>query len=162
MTVKRRLTVLDCSTEDEVQEEAALKLAFASNDMRVVNQHFGSAESFVIYAVDPEESKLLEVAQFSVPAGEDNEDKLSEKLELLEGCVAVYTQAVGASAVRQLKTIGVQPVKVNSGTEIADLIEALQDELRSGPGTWLARAIESQYKGPAARFDEMEMEGWEE
>ena len=161
MPLKRRLKILDCDTEAEVMDETALKVAFASTDMKHVNQHFGSAESFVIYAVDPEHCKMLEVAQFGELAQDGNEDKLVVKMSALEGCIAVYSQAVGASAVRQLKAVGIQPVKVTAGAEIPDLLESIQDEVRSGPGTWLARAIETQKPSDPNKFDEMEAEGWD-
>lgn len=162
MALKRRLKILDCDTDGPAMEDTALKVAFASTDMKQVNQHFGSAESFVIYAVDPEHSRMLEVAQFGELAQDGNEDKLITKLAALEGCIAVYTQAVGASAVRQLKSLGIQPVKVSMGTEIADLLESIQEELRSGPATWLARAIDAQKPTDPNRFDDMEAEGWDE
>lgn len=162
MALKRRLKILDCDTDNKTMEDSALKVAFASTDMKSVNQHFGSAESFVIYAIDPEQTKMLEVAQFGDLAQDGNEDKLIVKMKSLEGCIAVYSQAVGASAVRQLKAIGIQPVKVSAGVEIEDLLESLQEELRSGPGTWLARAIESQRPEDPNKFDEMEAEGWDE
>ena len=37
--------------------ETAIKVAFATTDMVHVNQHFGSAKSFAVYAVDPENSR---------------------------------------------------------------------------------------------------------
>ena len=162
MGLKRRLKILDCDTETEAMEASALKVAFASSDMKHVDQHFGSAESFVIYAVDPKHSKMLEVAQFGELQRDGNEDKLIVKMKSLDGCIAVYTQAVGASAVRQLKSLGIQPVKVTAGVEIAELIQSFQEELRSGPGTWLARAIDSQKAGDPDKFDDMEAEGWDE
>lgn len=162
MTLERRLKILDCDTDEGPNMETALKVAFASTDMKQVNQHFGSAESFVIYAVDPEHSKMLEVAQFGQLAQDGNEDKLIVKLTALQGCIAVYSQAVGASAVRQLKSLGIQPVKVSAGTEITELLESIQDELRSGPATWLARAIDAQKPSDPNRFDDMEAEGWDE
>jgi nitrogen fixation protein NifX len=142
--------------------EYALKVAFASTDMKHVNQHFGSAESFVIYAVDPAQSKMLEVARFGELLQNGNEDKLIVKMKALNGCIAVYSQAVGASAVRQLKTMGIQPVKVTAGAEISVLIESFQNELRTGSGTWLARAINSQKPDDPEKFNTMEMEGWNE
>lgn len=162
MVLKRHLKILDCDTEARAMEDTAIKVAFASTDMKYVNQHFGSAESFVIYAVDMEQSKMLEVAQFGDLAQDGNEDKLIEKMSALEGCIAVYTQAVGASAVRQLKALGIQPVKVSAGTEISELLQSIQEELRSGPATWLARAIDAQKPSSPQKFDDMEAEGWDE
>ena len=48
--------------------ETALKIAFATSDMVSVNQHFGSAKSFAVYAVNIDESELMEAAQFGVLA----------------------------------------------------------------------------------------------
>jgi nitrogen fixation protein NifX len=91
-----------------------------------------------------------------------NEDKLAAKIDVLAGCVAVYSQAVGASAISQLKARGIQPVKVSPGAEIADLIGSLQDQLREGPSHWLAKAIAGTMPADRSRFDAMEAEGWEE
>ncbi len=140
--------------------ETAIKVAFATSDMLHVDQHFGSAQCFAIYAVDPENSEMLEAAQFGQLSQDGNEDKLSVKIQLLEGCAAVYCQAVGASAIKQIVSQGIQPIKVHEGSTIARLIADLQNEMKSGPSSWLAKAI-SQTKGPdPKRFDEMETEGW--
>jgi len=142
--------------------ESALKVAFASTDMNTVNQHFGSAGAFAIYGLDRDNTGLLEVAQFGHSAQDGNEDKLAARLQALEGCIAVYSQAVGASAVAQLKARGIQPIKVLPDTPVADLLVSLQDELRTGPSAWLARAVASRQPPDSSRFDVMEAEGWEE
>lgn len=162
MALKRRLKILDCDTEGHAMEDSALKVAFASTDMKQVNQHFGSAEAFVIYAVNPDHRKMLEVVQFGELSKDGNEDKLVTKLAALEGCIAVYAQAIGASAVKQLVALGIQPVKVSVGADIAELLNGIQQELCNGPASWLARAIESQKPNSPKRFDEMETDGWSE
>lgn len=142
--------------------ETAIKVAFATTDMVHVNQHFGSAKSFAVYAVNPEQAELMEAAQFGELAQDGNEDKLSVKLQLLDGCAAVYCQAVGASAIKQIVAHGIQPIKVHEGSTIKDLLADLQTEMKSGPSSWLAKAI-NQHKGPdLQRFDVMEDEGWQE
>ena len=142
--------------------ETALKIAFATTDMETVDQHFGSAKSFAVYAVDRENSKLLEAAQFGELSQDGNEDKLSVKIELLGGCAAVYCQAVGGSAINQLIANNIQPVKVHEGSKIKDLIVDLQTEIKAGPSSWLAKAI-NQHKSPdPERFNKMEDDGWDE
>ena len=139
-----------------------VRVAFATSDMKHVDQHFGAAESFAIYAIDQDRASLSEVVQFGQLDMDGNEDKLAAKIEALAGCIAVYCQAIGASAVNQLRPHGIQPVKVTSGTPLSTAIHALQCELREGPSAWLARAIEHQTPGPTNRFDTMEAEGWSE
>jgi nitrogen fixation protein NifX len=140
----------------------ALKIAFATSDMQHVDQHFGAAQSFAIYAVNQDKLCLVEAVAFEKHAMDGNEDKLATKIEALKGCIAVYTQAVGASAISQLKMKGIQPVKITQGTSIDTLLQSLREELREGPGSWLARAIANALPADPSRFDQMESEGWEE
>jgi nitrogen fixation protein NifX len=150
------------TSEEKKFMETALKIAFATTDMETVNQHFGSAKSFAVYAVDLENAQLLEAAQFGELSQDGNEDKLSVKIELLNGCAAVYCQAIGGSAINQLIAKNIQPVKVHDGSKIIDLITDLQNEIKAGPSNWLAKAI-NQHKSPDPdRFKAMEDEGWDE
>lgn len=155
--LKRQFQVL--SDDDD---STLLKVAFATSNSQTVDQHFGSAQSFAIYGVNPETSRLLGVSEFGRLEQDGNEDKLATKLDLLDGCIAVYCRACGASAVRQLLARNVQPVKVGEDAQISELIAALQAELREGPSAWLAKAIERQWPSDAAKFDEMLSEEWSE
>ncbi len=98
--------------------ETAIRVAFASSDRQRVDQHFGAAVAFVIHAIDSHRSRLVEVVQFGPLHQDGNEDKLSVKIAALEGCAAVYCEAIGTSAVNQLRVAGVQPLKVAPGTRI--------------------------------------------
>ncbi len=165
MGLQRRMQVIDGNAPSGKEDnfvDAAIKIAFATSDMTHVNQHFGSAKSFTVYAINPDGAKLLEASQFGQLDQDGNEDKLVVKMNILDGCAAVYCHAVGSSAVRQLVTRGIQPVKVSDNIAISDLIEMLQDEMRSGPSSWLAKAIDKQKAPDMGRFDEMEAEGWDE
>jgi len=161
MTLQRRFQIVRCNTEEQWMTNA-LKVAFATTDMKHVDQHFGAARSFTIYAVDRDKVCFVEASEFGRLDMDGNEDKLETKIAALDGCIAVYSQAVGASAITKLKANGIQPVKVAPGAEISDLLESLQDELRQGPGSWLARAIASTLPVDPSRFDRMEVDGWEE
>ena len=161
MALARRLMVLGQDTEDNFMA-TGIKVAFASTDMEHIDQHFGAAESFAIFAVTPDEVQLIEATQFGKLEMDGNEDKLDAKIKVLDGCVAVYSQAVGASAVAKLKAANIQPVKVSAGADIRELLNALQDELRQGPSAWLAQAIKRMQGVTSQRFDAMEAEGWDE
>jgi len=155
MTITRTLKVL------EDRPAAVIRVAFASSDREVVDQHFGTAAGLVFYDLDFEHSWLVKVVEFESPTV-DSEDKLAEKLAMLNDCVAVYCRACGASAVRQLVQQGVQPVKVSSDSRIDELLQHLLEELRGGPGGWLARAMRSHSLPTPGRFDEVDAEGWQE
>ena len=161
MNMTRRLQLVGCSTEEKWMS-TALKVAFATSDMKHVDQHFGAAQSFAIYALDMDKACLVEAIEFGKLDMDGNEDKLAVKIDALDGCIAVYSQAVGASAINQLKAKGIQPVKISPGADISGLLAALQEELRQGPGSWLARAIQQATPADPSRFDQMEADGWEE
>jgi nitrogen fixation protein NifX len=161
MALMRRMHILS-DPEEAALMETSIKVAFATKDLKHVNQHFGSAQTFALYAVNPKQSELLEVAEFGQLDQDGNEAKLGAKIALLDGCAAVYCQAVGASAVRQLVAAGIQPVKVYEGSAITDLIADLQEELVSGPSAWLAKALARQGAPDAERFARTEFENWEE
>ena len=152
--ITRRLRVLD-----DQDDSTLLKVAFATSDRVNVDQHFGSAASFAIYGVNMDEARLFNVVEFGALAQDGNEDKLAGKLELLEGCIAVYCR-LRRLGPRQLLAIGVQPVKVPEGATIAQMLAALQQEMREGPSSWLAKAIRRSQRSLGGRFDAMEMEGW--
>jgi nitrogen fixation protein NifX len=165
MTFERKLRLIDGGTAGTATagDLDAVCVAFASADRKRVDQHFGAAEGFVIYRVGADRTELLQAAQFGRLDMDGNEDKLAAKIDALADCVAVYCQAVGASAIGQLKTRGIQPIKVAPDTPISGLLKALQRELREGvPSAWLARALERRTPGSADRFDAMEAEGWHE
>ncbi|MCG8314917.1 MAG: NifB/NifX family molybdenum-iron cluster-binding protein [Pseudomonadales bacterium] len=156
-TLTRKLDVIS-----DDGEGTFLKVAFATTDRIQVDQHFGSARAFSIYGVNQEKRTLLNVCEFGELVAQDgNEDKVAIKLEILQDCIAVYCRACGASAVKQLLAAGIQPVKVAEGALVDELLDALQYELSEGPSTWLAKAVSRQRVDPS-RFDEMEMEGWDE
>lgn len=157
----RQLRVV-CSEEEGRSMAEKLKVAFATTDTKHVNQHFGSAKGFAIYRIDADSAMQVEANEFGVLAQDGNEDKLEEKIALLEGCAAIYCQAVGPSAVKRLMTMGVQPIKVSENAVIEYLIRDLQAEMRAGPSGWLAKAIEKNTPKDETRFTAMEAEGWEE
>jgi len=160
MALIRRMRIVDKS-EEELAMATSLKIAFCTDDMKTVNQHFGSAKTFAIYAVDLGHGELLEVAEFGKLGQDGNEDKLPAKIALLDGCAAVYCEAAGASAIRQIMAAGIQPVKVQRGSQIGDLISDFQAELRSGPSAWVAKALARQGEG-MDKFAQMEADGWDE
>jgi len=161
MGLQRYLKVVNGDTGGDSIDKV-LKLAFASTDMKHVDQHFGSARAFAIYAVGMGHARLFEAVQFDRVEQDSDEDKLVARIAMLEGCAAVYCQAVGSSAIRQLLAHGVQPVKVAAGADITALTESVQDMLRTGALAWPAKAATRRQEQGSGRFDAMEAEGWEE
>ncbi len=139
-----------------------LKVAFASTDRTRVNQHFGAAEGFVVYEVTPDKATLVGVAEFAEEAMDGNEDKLGAKIDFLDGCVAVYVMAIGASAIKKLMAKGVQPIRVDEIDGIDDLLVEISKAMTEGGVAWIDLALAAQGKAKSDdRFATMEEEGWE-
>jgi nitrogen fixation protein NifX len=136
------------------EQHMTVKIAFASDDRRLVNQHFGAAAAFAIFEMSATDSRLVEVAEFIETAMDGHEGKLAAKIELLEGCAAVYCNAAGASAIQQLLAKGIQPMRVEEGTAIDGLLSCLNSE----PPLWLSKHFKKS--SDASRFNDDEE--WQE
>jgi nitrogen fixation protein NifX len=121
-----------------------LRVAFASNDRSTVNQHFGAAEGFAIYALDGERAQLVEIVEFPPESMDGNEGKLPAQIAMLAGCAAVYCLAAGASAVKQLLAAGVQPIRLDDETEIDGLLQQISLAICAGGIAWVDKAIRRQ------------------
>lgn len=139
-----------------------LKVAFASTDRATVNQHFGAAEGFVIYTLDGERARLVEVIEFAAESMDGNENKLPAKVQALVGCAAVYCLAAGASAVRQLLAAGVQPMRLDDEEPIEPILDRLRTAIRDGGIAWVDKATRRRRREDDGRFDRMADEGWQE
>lgn len=145
----------------EAAPAMSVRIAFASADRKTVDQHFGAAEAFVIYELSADDARLVEAVQFhdSDTAMDGHEGKLAAKIVLLDGCAAVYCNAVGASAIKQLLAAGIQPMKVGEGTAVDELLCGLNQAMLSEPPVWLAKHMKTR---DGSRFDAMDEEGWSE
>lgn len=139
-----------------------LKVAFASTDRSSINQHFGAAEGFVIYALDEQRAQLQEVIEFPPETMDGNENKLPAKIQSLAGCNAVYCLAAGASAVRQLLAAGVQPIRLDDEEAIEPILNQLRAALRDGGIPWVDKVVKQLKAADSGRFDQMLEEGWDE
>lgn len=128
-----------------------LKIAFASSDRAHVDLHFGGADSLVVYAVSPGRADLVGVGRFvkaeqagtDVRSGLENsaQDKLVAKLDFLKDCAAVYAANVGASAIRRLMMAGIQPIIVDEGHDIVDLLDEVSLAMCCEGLAWVERAM---------------------
>ncbi|MGX9417624.1 NifB/NifX family molybdenum-iron cluster-binding protein [Vibrio sp. RC27] len=119
-----------------------IKVGFTTLDRHRVDQHFGSAKCVLIYGLNETEWHLLEAIEYS-NSNSQTHDKLPIRIGDLSACSAVYCNACGPSAIRQLLDKGIHPVKVTEGSNIHDLMRDLQLELIEGPTGWLSRAIKT-------------------
>jgi nitrogen fixation protein NifX len=119
-----------------------MKVAFATQDLKRVDAHFGWAKNIAIYDIRPESHSFLEAIAFDGDLKEDgNEDKLAPKIEAIKDCAILYVAAIGGSGAARVVANNIHPMKVNQPEDISDLVVKLQDVLKGSPPPWLRKAL---------------------
>lgn len=119
-----------------------MKIAFATQDLKRVDAHFGWAKNIAIYEVSPEGHRFLEAVQFDGDLQEDgNEDKLAPKLEAIKDCAILYVAAIGGSGAARVVAQNIHPIKVGQPEDIGEILVKLEGVLKGSPPPWLRKAL---------------------
>ena len=131
-----------------------MKVAFATQDLKRVDAHFGWAKNIAIYEIGPDGHKFLQAIQFDGDLKEDgNEDKLAPKIEAVKDCAILYVAAIGGSGAARVVANNIHPMKVNQPEDISDLLAKLEEVLKGTPPPWLRKAL-SKGKEKAVDFED--------
>lgn len=119
-----------------------MKVAFATQDLKRVDAHFGWAKNIAIYDVNPDGHHFVEAIQFDGDLKEDgNEDKLAPKIEAIKDCTILYVAAIGGSGAARVVANNIHPMKVTQPEAIDDLCVKLEDVLKGSPPPWLRKVL---------------------
>src|SRR5450830_234834 len=119
-----------------------MKIAFATQDLKRVDAHFGWAKNIAFYELSTQGWSFVEAVQFDGDLEEDgNEDKLAPKLEVIKDCAMLYVAAIGGSAAARVVAHKIHPVKVAEPEVIEEVLEKLKDVLNGTPPPWLRKAL---------------------
>jgi nitrogen fixation protein NifX len=128
-----------------------MKVAFATQDLKRVDAHFGWAKNISIYELTEDGHHFLETVQFDGDLQEDgNEDKLGPKIEAVKDCAILYVAAIGGSGAARVVANNIHPMKVAQPEAIEDLLDKLQAVLKGNPPPFLRKAMQ---KGKERVFD---------
>lgn len=131
------------TVEGNVTMNNSLKVAFATKDMEEVNAHFGGAKEFVVYNVSKDGFSLSEVIKTDTSNLEDD-DKTDFRVRALKGINIMYTESIGGTAAAKVIRAGINPMKVNDGTLIEDLLKSLVAMINDNPPPWVKRIIQME------------------
>ncbi len=98
----------------------AYKIAVASSDGIVVNQHFGHADKFLIYEVKNDKTyRFVEIRTVEPVCNCGNHDdrKLTENLQKIQDCKYLLVSKIGMGASMRAEHLGINPM------ELPDMIE---------------------------------------
>ncbi|MCC8954536.1 nitrogen fixation protein NifX [Bradyrhizobium sp. Pear77] len=119
-----------------------MKVAFATQDLRRVDAHFGWAKNIAIYDVAPGGHVFLKAVEFEGDLREDgNDDKLAPKIEAIKDCAILYVAAIGGAGAARVVANKIHPIKMNKPEDILVLLEKLEHVLKGTPPPWLRKAM---------------------
>ncbi len=118
-------------------------VAFASKDGKNVDEHFGWCQTFYLYECAPEGYAFLKQSDASQQK-ENEMDKLSYKIECLQGADMVCVTQIGPKASTLVKSEGIFPMKVSGeGESIEGVLQKLQNLMQSEmPPLWLRQIMQ--------------------
>jgi nitrogen fixation protein NifX len=119
-----------------------MKIAFATQDHKHVDAHFGWAKNIMIYDVTVNGHRLIETIEFDGDLQEDgNEDKLAPKIAAIRDCAILYVAAIGGSGAARVVAHNIHPIKVSEPEAIEGILDKLRDVLKGTPPPWLRKAM---------------------
>ncbi|GGI33661.1 MULTISPECIES: nitrogen fixation protein NifX [Bradyrhizobium] len=131
-----------------------MKVAFATQDLKCVDAHFGWAKNIAIYDVTPDAHRILQVIEFGDDLTEDGrKDKLTRKIDAIKDCTILYVAAIGGSAAARVVANKIHPLTVIKREAIETLCIKLEDALKGSPPPWLRKALGGTSKAPL-HFDD--------
>lgn len=125
-------------------------IAFATDNRKEINEHFGRARRFSIYEVSSTGFRFAQDVDL-MTEGDEEDDKISERLNALRDCAIVYSTAIGGVAAARLVKNRIHPIKVEAGHPIEDVLVRLRKRLIDNPPVWLKKAM---HKGTKKGFSE--------
>jgi len=154
MTHARRLRLIDPGAAPQSTESAEeirpVKVALATHDMATVNAHFAGARTLAIYDVTSEGWSFVEAVQFDEASNEDGtanhkddsgDDRISVRLEALEGCALLFVKAIGGPAAARVVNARIHPIKVQEDEPVERVLERVRGMLDGAPPPWLRKAM---------------------
>lgn len=124
-----------------------MRVAIATQDVKQLNAHFGSAKRFVIYDMTREEWELVEVIEFDDVSDEsgkhhsERDDRITPKIKALKGCHLLFCLAIGGPSAAKLVSAKIHPIKVRHTQSIQEVLVRTQLMLRTCPPPWLRKVL---------------------
>ena len=156
MTATRRLRIIETEDDTEApQSGPAIRVAIASQDMKNVNAHFGSARKFAIYDVTKTGWNLVETVVFDTVSDEQGthaaggEDRIGPKVEALAGCHLLFCLAIGGPSAAKVVSAKIHPIKVPEPQPVEAVLERTRVMLNGAPPPWLRKVLAAAGVVPA-------------
>lgn len=117
----------------------SIRVACASNNAEDLDGHFGSCARFLIYQVNSDEIRLIDIRPTDGPEARD--DKNAYRSGLIADCQVLFVASIGGPAAAKVVKSGVHPIKHPHGGTTRERMTDLQFVLASAPPPWLAKVM---------------------
>ncbi|MBN2767756.1 MAG: dinitrogenase iron-molybdenum cofactor biosynthesis protein [Campylobacterales bacterium] len=118
-----------------------MKIAFASKENKMIDEHFGWCQKFFVYEVNRESVSFLKEIDSSLRK-EDESEKLFYKIECIAECDIVYVLQIGPKAAAMVQRAGIIPLRSADEHESVDAaILKVQTLIKEEPPLWLQRIL---------------------
>ena len=124
-----------------------MKVAFATEDGKRVDSHFGRCMVFSVFEVDGQSYRWLEPREVSEQNIQVESEKNERRVDLIKDCPLLFVCQIGPAAAAKVTRSGVMPLKVEEGTEIVGQLERLVAMLANKPPLWLVKAMRKAEEG---------------
>ncbi|WP_454747450.1 nitrogen fixation protein NifX [Ciceribacter selenitireducens] len=149
MTAVRRLSLVTDEGQAPAPErpKGALRIAIATQDMKGLNAHFGSAKLFAVYDVTPESWNFVEAVGFGDVSDEsgkhktEGDDRITPKVEALKGCHLLFCLAIGGPSAAKVVSAKIHPIKVPQPSSIDEVLGRTRTMLKTAPPPWLRKVL---------------------
>ena len=84
----------------------------------------------------------------------DGDDRITPKVEALQGCTLLFVLAIGGAAAAKVVSAKVHPVKLPQAQPISEVIERVQGMLKGSPPPWLKKILGEKKPRADDRFEE--------
>jgi nitrogen fixation protein NifX len=124
-----------------------LRVAIATQDLKSLNAHFGSARRFAVYDVTPEGSRFVQAVSFDDVTEEsgshktEGDDRIGPKVAAIAGCNLLFVLAIGGPAAAKVVGARIHPVKLPKPEPIEDILAKVQTMMVGTPPPWLRKAM---------------------
>lgn len=145
----RKLSVVDAPAPRGELEPFTLRVAVATQDVKVVNAHFGSAKKFAVYEVTPTTSRFVEAVGFDATSDESGThnaevDKIGPKVAAIAGCNLLFCLAIGGPAAAKVVSARIHPVKLSKPEPIESVLAKVQGMMTGDAPPWLRKAMSAK------------------
>lgn len=116
------------------KNRGSIRVAFATNDNKNIDAHFGSAKQFNIYTIYKDAYEISNIIRIE---SKDTDTTIS----LLKGVDIVYFVNIGATAAAKIINNGIFPIKYKEVVAIDAEINKLQTMLGVNPPPFIKKII---------------------